>query len=411
VQRILLLMATRTYRAKAFMTAAHRLGGDVVVVGTERAQALAGLADGRTLALDFEHPDIAVDDIVSYAASRPLTAVIGVDDDTTLVAAMADRALGLTGNSPASVEAAQNKYRMRVLLKEAGECSPLFQLVSTEDKPVELASSVNYPCVLKPVFLAASRGVIRADSEGEFVQAFERIKRILADPEVRERGGEWAGRILVEDFVPGGEVALEGLLEDGRLQVLALFDKPDPLDGPFFEETIYLAPSRLADSKQIAVAGAVERSARALGLKQGPVHAELRLNGEGEWLIEIAARSIGGLCSTVLEFGTGLSLEDLILRQAIGVDIPPLPDELRPAGVMMIPIPRRGRLNGVKGRELAEQVEGIDGIEISIPLGREVVPLPEGDRYLGFIFAHGKSVDAVEASLREAHRRLEFLIA
>jgi biotin carboxylase len=410
MQRVLLLMATRTYRTKAFMTAAHRLGGEVIV-GTERAQALADLADGRSLVLDFQRPERAVEDIAAFATNKPLAAIVGVDDDTTLVAAMASEKLRLAGNSPVSVEAAQNKYQMRTLLAEAGEPSPEFRLVSTNDDPERAAAKSTYPCVLKPVFLAASRGVIRADNPEEFARSFERIRTILADPAVHVRGGEWADRILVESFIPGVEVALEGLLENGRLKVLALFDKPDPLDGPYFEETIYLTPSRQPRSKQLEVAGAVERAAQALGLSEGPVHAELRLNDEGTWLVEIAARSIGGLCSTVLEFGTGLSLEDLILRRAIGADLPRVPDPLHPSGVMMIPIPKRGTLNVVWGREDAERVEGIDGIEISIPVGHEVVPLPEGDRYLGFIFAHADSVDAVESALREAHRRLEFSIA
>jgi biotin carboxylase len=409
MQRVLLLMATRTYRARAFMTAAHRLGGEVIV-GAERDQALSDVVPGRSLGLDFHSPKRAVEEIEAFASRKPLSAIVGVDDDTTLVAAMASQALGLRGNSTSSVEAAQNKYRMRVLLAEAGEASPQYRLFSAGDDPWRVASQVAYPCVLKPVFLAASRGVIRADNEEQFVQAFERIKAILSDPELRARGGDWADQILVEGFVPGPEVALEGLLDDGQLQVLAIFDKPDPLDGPYFEETIYLTPSRLARSNQNEIGAAVARAARALGLDEGPVHAELRLGAGGPWLIEIAARSIGGLCSTVLEFGTGLSLEDLILRQALGADPPPILDPSRPSGVMMIPIPKRGTLHRVGGRDLAMGVDGIDGIEISIPLGHEVVPVPEGDRYLGFIFAHAETLDAVERALREAHRRLKFSI-
>jgi biotin carboxylase len=410
VQRVLLLMATRTYRAKAFMTAAHRLGGEVVVA-SERDQAMSQIAPGTSLTIDFWHPEVAVEQIVRYARETPLNAVVGVDDDTTLVAAMASEALALPGNSRQSVEAAQNKYRMRLLLADAGLPTPAFEVVSTGENPATLAAKAAYPCVLKPVFLAASRGVIRVDNDEEFVRAFERICSILRLPEVRDHGGEWAESILIESFIPGIEVALEGLVSDGELRVLALFDKPDPLDGPYFEETIYLTPSRLSAEKQALVARTVGRAAAALGLRHGPVHAELRLNDSGAWIVEIAARSIGGLCSTVLEFGAGLSLEDVILRHAVGAALPEIPDELRPSGVMMIPIPRRGILQAVRGRENAASIEGIEGIEISIPLGHDVVPLPEGDRYLGFIFAHSDSVNAVESALREAHHRLVFEIS
>ncbi|HTE86277.1 MAG TPA: ATP-grasp domain-containing protein [Dehalococcoidia bacterium] len=410
MQRVLLLMATRTYRAKAFMTAAHALGGEVIV-GSERRQALSHLARGTSLTLDFRRPENAVKRIADFARKMPLDAVVGVDDGTTLVAAMASQALSLTGNSPESIEAAQNKFQVRELLAMAGLLSPTFWLLPAGGDPATLAAQVIYPCVLKPVFLAASQGVIRANDPREFIAAFERIRAILSRPEVRERGGDWAEKILVESFIPGTEVALEGLLSDGELRVLAIFDKPDQLDGPYFEETIYLTPSRLPRDDQSAIAGTVAQTAAALGLREGPIHAELRLNERGAWIIEIAARSIGGRCSSVLEFGAGVSLEDLILRQAIGAELPEIPDSLRPSGAMMIPIPRRGILRAVKGREQAAAVPGIAGIDITVPVGHEVAPLPEGDRYLGFIFAHGSTLDATESALREAHRRLEFVIA
>jgi len=407
--RLLLLMATRTYRAKAFMRAAHKLGAEVIV-GSERRQALSRMAPGGTLTLDLRHPERAAAAIVAYARERPLRAIVGVDDDTTLVAALASAALGLPGNAPRSVEAAQNKYRMRSLLAAAGVPSPWFELISTSEDAGAVAPRLRYPCVLKPVFLSASRGVIRADDADGFVRAFARVCRILADPEVVSLGGEWAGKILVEGFIPGFEVALEGLLEGGTLRTLALFDKPDPLDGPFFEETIYVTPSRLSAAAQAAVRESTARTAAALGLREGPVHAELRVNEAGAWIVEIAARSIGGLCSNTLQFGAGISLEELLLRHAVGADISAFTREKVPAGVMMLPIPRAGILQAIRGREAAEQVSGVHGVEITIPVGQEVVPLPEGTRYLGFIFAGGESTDAVEAAVRAPHRRLARLI-
>ena len=241
MQRLLLLMATHTYRAKAFVKAAHKLGGEVVV-GTDRRQVLADLVPGANLTLELRHPERAVAAIERFARDRPLDAVVGVDDDTTLLAAMASAALALPGNSIDSVRAAQNKYEMRTLLARAGALSPEFQLFSVDDDASVLAARVPYPCVLKPVFLAASRGVIRADDATSFVAAFRRIAAILAERDVRRRGGRWAGHILVESFIPGREVAVEALLSAGQLQMLALFDKPDPLDGPYFEETIYRHP-------------------------------------------------------------------------------------------------------------------------------------------------------------------------
>jgi biotin carboxylase len=409
MSRLLLLMATRTYRAKAFVEAAYRLGGDVVI-GTDRRQVLADLTPDTNLTLDLTHPTRALAAIEQFAGERHLDAVVGVDDDTTLLAATASAALGLPGNSPDSVRAAQNKHAMRTMLQEAEVLSPRFALLAIEDDPDAAAAQIDYPCVLKPVFLAGSRGVIRADGRESFIAAFQRIAAILRTPDVHRRGGGWAGKILIESFIPGKEVALEGLLSKGRLQQLALFDKPDPLDGPYFEETIYITPSRLDSETQELIRHTTELASRALGLQEGPLHAELRINEKGAWIVEVAARSIGGLCSTILEFGANFSLEDVILRHALGSDMSAIARRPRPAGAMMLPIPRAGVLHEVRGREQAAAVAGVQGIEITIPAGEELIPLPEGDRYLGFIFAGASTVEAVEAALREAHRRLEFVI-
>src|SRR4029453_15818547 len=254
-----------------------------------------------------------------------------------------------------------------------------------------------------------SRGVIRADSAAEFVKAWQRLSAILAEAEVQALG-EGAGKILVEDFVPGVEVALEGMLTDGCLTTLALFDKPDPLDGPFFEETIYVTPSRLPESAQKAIADCAAQAARALGLTYGPVHVELRLNERGPWLIELAARSIGGLCSRTLSFGTGMSLEEIILRHALGMPIASLERDRRAAGVMMIPIPGAGVLEEVEGLDAARAVPPVEDVVSALPKGQEVVPLPEGSPYLGFIFSRAETPAAAEAALREAHRHLRFVI-
>jgi len=325
-----------------------------------------------------------------------------VDDDTTVQAAQVARALGLAHNSVESVKATRYKDVMRLALSEADVLSPGFTTVALDDDPSLVAARIRFPCVLKPLALSASRGVIRADDEVQFVAAFEEIAAILREAEPA------ANQILVEDFIPGEEVALEGLLQAGKLTTLALFDKPDPLDGPYFEETIYVTPSRKAAAVQADVARVTQQAALALGLQSGPVHAEVRVNDRGAWMVEVAARSIGGLCSKMLRFGDGISLEEIILRQAAGLELTSVTREQRPSGVMMIPIPSAGVLHGVDGVAEAESVPGIDEVDISIPCGEYVVPLPRATRYLGFIFAHGDTPAAVERALRTAHGRLAF---
>lgn len=408
MQRVLLLTPTTSYRIGDFLRAAREFEVDVVV-GTDRPLVIDQFSKGGTLNLDFSSLTRAVSKIVDHARRYPVHAVIGVDDDTTVLAAAAAKALDLSHNDPDAVGVARNKFRFRRALVQADLPSPWVECISLQDDFRSVAESIAYPCVLKPLALSASRGVIRADDPTAFCTAAARIAAILRRSS--DHSSELTDSILIEGFIPGREVAVEGLLDGGDLKVLAMFDKPDPLDGPFFEETIYLTPSKLAPSQQQAIIHATTQATRAICLNTGPVHAELRVNTAGVWLIELAARSIGGRCSGALRFADDQRLETLILRQALGLPLPPVERQISQAsGVMMIPIRQAGRLRGVDGLEAARTVPGVDGISIDAHVGDEIVPLPEGDRYLGFIFARGSDPDDVEAALREAHRRLRVQI-
>jgi biotin carboxylase len=407
--RLLLLLPTTTYRAEAFLDAARKLKLDVVI-GSKRAAMLEDPGGAAFLPLNMHDLEEAVCSVVEFARTTQIDVVVGVDDHTTVVAAVLSAALRLPHNPVTAVAAARNKHRMRELLRAQGLPVPRFALFSVDDDPAAIAEKIAFPCVVKPISLSASCGVIRANDRDEFVAAFHRLAALL-EKLGQETLGEGAGKILVEDFVPGREVALEGLLTNGVLRVLAIFDKPDALDGPFFEETIYVAPSRLPAAVQRDITSCAARAARALGLGEGPVHGELRVSDRGVWVIEIAARSIGGRCSQALRFAAGLSLEEVILRHALRMDIPALDREGRAAGVMMLPIPRAGMLEEVRGREKALAVPGIEDLEITAQPGDELVPLPEGTRYFGFIFARGETPERVEQALRDAHRKLEFVIS
>lgn len=402
--RVLLLLTATTYRAQAFVDAAARLGVEVVAA-TDMPKALAEFWQ-QPLGIDFTHLESATERIAAFAADKPLNAIIAVDDSGSLLAAQASVALDLPHNGIAAAEAARDKFIMRTMLAQAGVASPPFTRHWTADDPRLIAQTTRYPCVIKPLRLSGSRGVIRANNPDECVAAIDRITRLLnaLDPTPEPKP------FLIEDFIPGFEVALEGLIDHGQLHVLALFDKPDPLDGPFFEETLYVTPSRLAPQVQAAIADCAAAAAAALGLREGPMHAELRVNDQGPWIVELAGRSIGGLCSKTLRFGTDVSLEELILRQACGLPIPMTDPSQRAGGVMMIPIPAGGIFKCVTGLSEAEQVPGIEEIQITARAQYPIVPLPEGDSYLGFIFAQGATPVEVEAALREAHGHLHFKI-
>ena len=398
--RVILLASGRTYRLAAFTAAAERLG-IAVVTGEDVPLPMLGRAASE-LPLDYRDITAAAKAVVHYAQRTPVGAIVGVDDSGSLIAARASAALGLPHNAPEAAAAARDKHVMRTRFAEAGVPSPAFRLWKRWDDPRTIAAATRYPCVLKPTMLAGSRGVMRADDPEELVSRFQRLCRILA--------AERCDDVLVEDYVPGVEVALEGLMEGGRLRTLALFDKPDPLEGPFFEETIYVTPSRLPADAQESLRAAAGAAAAALGLREGPVHAELRWNDGGPCLIEVAARSIGGLCSRTLRFGADISLEELILRHAFGMPVEADGDSGRASGVMMIPIPAAGHLRGVEGVEAASSMPGIETIEITARMNHPLVPLPEGDSYLGFIFARGETPEFVEQALRAAHGRLRFEI-
>ncbi|HZF06448.1 MAG TPA: ATP-grasp domain-containing protein [Patescibacteria group bacterium] len=406
--RLLLLLPTRTYRTEDFVDAAHTLGVDLVCA-SEKPSTLEALAPDSLLTLDFTEPAGAATAVAEWSAERPLAAVVGVDDVTAAAAAAIAERLGLRASAPAAVAAARDKFQMRQCLAAAGVPVPRFRRITLGENPVLAARGVAFPCVLKPLSLSASRGVIRANTTEQFVVAFKRIAALLARDDVTV-SGDAARYLLAEEYVPGLEVALEGLLIGGTLHVLALFDKPDPLEGPFFEETIYVTPSRLPDAVQGAIRATTAAACAGLGLTEGPVHAELRVNDDGPWVLEVAARSIGGLCSRALRFGTGMTLEEIILRHALGWPIATLERERPAAGVMMIPIPRAGVLKDVRGLDDAKATPHVEDVVISAHLGQEVVPLPEAWQYLGFIFARGEAPADVEDALRIAHSRLRFAI-
>lgn len=398
VTRILLLLPTATYRAPDFLAAAARLGVDVVV-GSEHRQALSGFMGDRAVLVPLTDVAAAVNAIVALHRRSPLDAVVAVDDQGVAIASAAAARLGLRHNPPDAVAAARDKTIMRARLGAVSLRQPEYRVVPPGSDVVAAAAEIGYPCVLKPVSRSASQGVIRVNDATEADAAGARIRAMIANcPEP----------LLVERFVPGDEVALEGLLTEGRLDVLAVFDKPDPLDGPFFEETIYVTPSRQPTAILTEIETIAAQAAAALGLREGPVHIELRIGpGGAVTILELAARSIGGLCARALRFGAGVSLEEVIIRHALGMGLGGLNREPQASGVMMLPIRAAGVLDHVSGQRRALAVEGVVGLDISIASGRSVVPLPEGDRYLGFIFARGTTPHFVEAALRRAEACLD----
>lgn len=407
-KRILILASKLGYQTRGFADAAEKLEVDVAF-GTDRCHKLDDPWGDQALALHFEKPREAAEEIARDLGANPPQAIIALGDRPTPAAAYACQLFQIPGNPPDAVEACRNKARQRERLAKAGVRVPDFLVFGVNDDSKRIAEKLKFPCVVKPTMLAASQGVIRANDAAEFERAVARIHALLESPEIRILREPDLDQLIAETYIPGSEVAIEGLLDNGRLHVLAIFDKPGPLEGPYFEETIYVTPSRLPANTQLDLEQGAARSVQALGLATGPVHAEFRVNESGPWVLEIAPRPIGGLCSRALRFGPEhISLEELLLRRALSLGGGDLQREADASGVMMIPVPRSGIFEGVAGIEEAEKVPGIDEIRITARLHDYVAAWPDGASYLGFIFAHGKLPEEAEASLRGAHAKMQF---
>lgn len=411
-KRLLLFAAKLGYQTRSFDEAARKLGVNLVFV-TDRCHQLEDPWGDRAIAVHFESPEAASYDVSQSVRGRQIDGILALGDRPSVAAAYVARGLGLAYNHPAAVEACRSKLRTREVFREAGLRVPWFLASGLNPAPEPALLGVLYPCVLKPLSLSASQGVVRANSRDEFVAAAQRIRRLLESPEILATREPHLNEVLVEGYIPGREVAVEGLLTEGRLRVLAIFDKPDPLEGPYFEETIYVTPSRLADSTQREIAGCATAACRALGLSHGPIHAEFRVNDEGIWPLEVAPRPIGGLCARALRFtrdsaDEAMALEELLLRHALALAGSDAPREKSASGVMMIPIPSSGILGRIGGEAAARAVPGITDLEITARLHDYVVAWPEGSSYLGFLFARGNSPEQVESAIRLAHAKLRF---
>jgi biotin carboxylase len=402
---VLLLVPAHTYRATDFLVAASRMGLELVV-GSDGALPLGGHPVVRVNPND---PQGSVARLV--AESGPVDAVVAVDTPMLVLAAAVAARMGLPHNRVEAVRAAADKATQRRRWAAAGVAQPAFRIVpagASEDALKEAAAQVGYPCVVKAVSLSGSQGVLRADDGAAAADAAGRIRQIL-----RVAGRPVDEPLLVEAYIPGWELSVDGLLTGGELTVTAVFDKPDTPEGPTFEETVLLTPSRLPQPILCEALRAAELAAGALGLRYGPIHAELRLDtrhrGRRPTMLELAARSIGGLCSRALRFLDGASLEQLVLANALDRRVT-TQRLARPAGVLMLPVERAGVLHAVHGRTQAAAVPGITGLSITIPVGQPVQPLPEGDRYLGFVFAEAATHQEVQEALRAARRRLRVVI-
>lgn len=412
-KRILFFTATTGYQARAFEEAAASLGVDLVYA-TDHCHRLGDIWRDGAIAVKFHDPDLSLRRVRDATAGRPADGVVAVGDRPARLAAHVAATLGLPFHPPQGTEVAASKLLTRGRLIAAGLPVPWFVSMPIDAPMHEFAARVRFPCVVKPLALSASRGVMRADTPDEFAQALARLRRILQSPDVRVQRDPAHDEVLVEGFVPGLEYALEGVMERGALRVLAIFAKPVPLDGPFFEETVYVTPAGLNEATQRGMAKTVVHAALAIGLHHGAIHAECRVNERGIFVLEVAARPIGGLCARSLRFRSPddetESLEHLLLRHACGQPLDGFRREAGASAVMMLPVPGRGFYRDTAGVEQALAVPGITDVIITAKPGQLLEPLPEGHSYPGFIFARGATPEEAVRAVNDAHGLLRFTL-
>src|SRR6266567_4283243 len=413
-KRLLLFTAKLGYQTRSFEDPARQLGVQLVYV-TDCCHQLENPWGDHAIPVHFESPEKAAYTVMESLRSQKVSGILALGDRPAAAAAYAARGLGIEYNHPAAVEACRSKLRMREVFRDAGLRVPWFRSFPVTPTPDPSLAGVPFPCVLKPLSLSASQGVMRANNREEFLAAASFLRRLLESAEIRATREPNLDQMLVEGYIPGKEVAVEGLLTDGALRALAIFDKPDPLEGPYFEETIYVTPSRLPESRQHAVLQCARDAARALGLSHGPIHAEFRINEAGVWPLEVAPRPIGGLCARALRFSSSeapepIGLEELLLRHALELPGYDSPREGVASGVLMIPVPKTGMLEGVTGEEAARSTPGVTELIITARLHDYIAAWPEGSSYLGFLFARGSAPEEVELAIRRAHEKLAFTI-
>ena len=412
MKRVLLIATTTGYQIRSFGEAAAALGVRLVFA-SDRCDRLDDPWWDQAIPVRFHQEAASVDAVVAACAAAPVDGIVAVGDRPAVLAARIAHALGLPGHPPEAAAVSRNKLATREALRAAGLPTPAFFAVPIDADPDAVEADVRYPVVIKPLALSGSRGVVRVDTADEFAAALTRLRQLLRARDVRVERDQLHGQALVESFIPGVEYAVEGLLHHGTLQALALIDKPDPLDGPFFEETIYRMPSVAPTVVQERIIAAVSAACAAIGLHHGPVHTECRVDSLQVYVLEVAARPIGGLCSRALRFQSHdetVSLEEVLLRHALGEDVSSYAREQTASGVMMIPIPRRGMYRRVEGVDEAIAVAGVEEVRITAKPDTMLVPLPEGKSYLGFIFARRHEPHDVDRALREAHARLHFVV-
>ena len=381
MKKLLLVIPENSYKSNDFVTSAEKLDLDFLVI-TDSQQVFGQFSDTVIIHGFDEELENDVKEKL-----QDVTHILPVDHSALKFSAYLVDLLKAKGNNTKSINTAMNKFESRNIFNSISEIK-IQNAIVNKIEDIEIFINENGTSVLKPIYGTASKSVIKVESFQENKAEVEKLMQDCSDQD-----------LIIEEFVDGSEYALEGNLINSELNKIVIFDKPINYKEPYFEESIYIAPTEIPDKTQKEIVNLIGKACKKLGLENGPVHVEFKIHNKEIFIIEINPRMIGGLCSRCLSFGLfKTSLEEIALHAFLNNELKSIDLLSNFVGVLMIPTPISGKFISINKNEL-ESIPNVSGVEITVSENSNLLEPPFGDKYLGFVFSQGDSKEKVMESL------------
>ena len=381
MKKLLLVIPENSYKSNDFVTSAEKLDLDFLVITD--SQQVSGQFSDTVIIHSF---DEELENDVKEKL-QDVTHILPVDHSALKFSAYLVDLLKAKGNNTKSINTAMNKFESRKIFNSISEIK-IQNAIVKKIEDIEIFINENGTSVLKPIYGTASKSVIKVESFQENKAEVEKLMQDCSDQD-----------LIIEEFVDGSEYALEGNLINSELNKIVIFDKPINYKEPYFEESIYIAPTEIPDKTQKEIVNLIGKACKKLGLENGPVHVEFKIHNKEIFIIEINPRMIGGLCSRCLSFGLfKTSLEEIALHAFLNNELKSIDLLSNFVGVLMIPTPISGKFISINKNEL-ESIPNVSGVEITVSENSNLLEPPFGDKYLGFVFSQGDSKEKVMESL------------
>ncbi len=384
MKKLLLVIPENSYKSNDFVVAAEKLGIDFLII-TDSEQVSSKFSD--TVIINKFDAELNKNNLKKL---KDVTHVLPVDHSALKFSGYLVDLLEVKGNKLESINLSMNKYESRKIFNSLLDIKVNNEIIKNIDD-VNTFINKNGTSVLKPIYGTASKSVLKINNVEKNKEQIEKLMQDCFDQD-----------LVIEEYIDGKEYALEGTIINSELKKIVIFDKPVEYKHPYFEESIYITPSELSSEAEKRVVSIVDKACKKIGLEDGPVHVEFKINENQIFIIEINPRMIGGLCSRCLSFGLfKVSLEEIILHAFMNNELKNIELLNNYVGVLMIPTPKSGKFISINKEEL-ENIPNISNVEITVPEGSDLLEPPYGDKYLGFAFSQGIDKKTVNESLLTA---------